>query len=48
LLITLRGTPFVKMVPLRANKNDLFGFMVGKARILGYIESPVWPNSKKT
>jgi len=45
LLITLRGTAF-KIVPVRAHKNDIFGFMVGKARIFGDLESPVWPSSK--
>jgi prevent-host-death family protein len=40
-VITRRGTPVVKVVPVEPEKNDLFGFMAGEARIVGDIESPI-------
>jgi prevent-host-death family protein len=42
-LITKRGTPVAKIVPVRSKKEDLFGFMAGKFEIVGNIESPVVP-----
>jgi prevent-host-death family protein len=40
-IITKRGTPVVKVVPVAAQKNSLFGFMAGKVKIVGDIESPI-------
>ena len=40
-IVTRRGTPIVKLVPVRKNKDDIFGFMKGKGRIVGDIESPI-------
>lgn len=42
-LVTKRGKPVVKVVPVETEKDDLFGFMAGKFKITGDIESPVWP-----
>lgn len=39
-VVTRRGTPVVKVVPVRKKKDDLFGFMKGKGKIVGDIESP--------
>lgn len=40
----------VKVVPVEPEKNDIFGFMIGKVRIVGDIESPIpveWEVEKK-
>jgi prevent-host-death family protein len=42
-VVTKRGKPVVKVVPAAAEKSDLFGFMVGRMKIIGDIESPVVP-----
>jgi prevent-host-death family protein len=42
-IVTKRGKPVVKVIPIRPEKDDIFGFMVGKAKIIGDIESPVVP-----
>ena len=41
-LITKRGEPVAKLVPADndADKDDLFGFMAGKGKIIGDIVSP--------
>lgn len=49
-IVTKRGTPVVKVVPVEPEKNDIFGFMVGKVRIVGDIEAPIpveWEVEKK-
>jgi prevent-host-death family protein len=40
-VITKRGTPVAKIVPVISKKQDLFGFMAGEFKIVGDIESPV-------
>ena len=40
-VVTRRGTPVVKVVPIRKKKDDIFGFMKGKVKIIGDIESPI-------
>jgi prevent-host-death family protein len=42
-LITKRGTPVAKVVPVASQKEDLFGFMAGEFKIIDDIESPVTP-----
>ncbi len=42
-IITKRGTPVAKVVPVASNKEDLFGFMAGEFKIVGDIESPMIP-----
>lgn len=42
-IVTKRGKPVVKVVPVEPEKDDLFGFMAGKVKIVGDIESPVVP-----
>jgi prevent-host-death family protein len=49
-VITRRGKPLVKVVPVPPEKNGLFGFMAGKVKIVGDIESPIpvkWGGSEK-
>lgn len=43
IVITKRGKPVAKLVPAETEKkDDLFGFLEGKARIVGDIVSPVF------
>jgi prevent-host-death family protein len=39
IIVTKRGTPVVKVAPAQSEKNDIFGFMMGKVKIVGDIES---------
>jgi len=43
LIVTKRGKPVVKVVPVESEKDDIFGFMADKFDIVGDIESPVVP-----
>jgi prevent-host-death family protein len=40
-VVTKRGAPLVKVVPVRSKRSSIFGFMKGKGRIVGDIESPI-------
>jgi len=40
-LITKRGKPVAKLAPVEKEKDDIFGFLKGKGRILGHIVSPI-------
>jgi prevent-host-death family protein len=42
-VVTKRGVPLVKVVPVELAKTDLFGFMAGEFSVIGDIESPVVP-----
>ena len=42
-IVTKRGKPVVKVVPVESEQNDLFGFMAGKFKIVGDIEAPLVP-----
>jgi prevent-host-death family protein len=42
-IVTKRGKPVVKVVPVESEKDDIFGFMKGEFKIVGDIESPVVP-----
>lgn len=44
-LITKRGTPVAKVVPV-ASRKQVFGFMAGEFKIVGDIESAVVPLDK--
>ncbi len=49
-IVTKRGSPVVKVVPIPTDKNDIFGFLTGKVKIIGDIESPIpvaWEVTKK-
>ena len=49
-IVTKRGAPVVKVVPVESEKNDIFGLMAGKVKIVGDIESPIpveWEVTKK-
>ena len=42
-LVTKHGKPVVKVVPAEAQDDNIFGYMAGKARIVGDIVSPITP-----
>jgi prevent-host-death family protein len=43
LVITKRGKPVAKLVPVSTVKDDFIGRLKGRIRIVGDIESPVVP-----
>jgi prevent-host-death family protein len=43
LVITKRGKPVAKLVPVESRKDNWIGRLNGKMRIVGDIESPVVP-----
>lgn len=42
-LVTKRGKPVAKLVPVEGSEDDFIGSLKGIIRILGDIESPVEP-----
>lgn len=51
IVITKRGKPVAKLVPVTGQKDDIFGFFKGKAKITGDVVSPAlsleeWGNLK--
>jgi prevent-host-death family protein len=40
-VITKRGKPVAKLVPINTDKDEIFGFLAGKGKITGDIVSPV-------
>ncbi len=40
-VITKRGKPVAKLVPVEKEKDDIFGFMKGKITVLGDIVTPI-------
>jgi prevent-host-death family protein len=42
-IITKRGSPIAKLVPMDKPNHDVFGCMAGTAAIIGDIEAPVVP-----
>jgi prevent-host-death family protein len=50
-VITKHGKPVAKLVPVTKEKDDIFGFLAGKAKITGDVVSPAlsleeWGNLK--
>jgi antitoxin (DNA-binding transcriptional repressor) of toxin-antitoxin stability system len=43
IIVTKRGKPVVKIIPIRPEKDDIVGFMANDFEIVGDIESPVVP-----
>jgi len=39
-LITKRGKPVAKLVPVGNEKDDIFGFLKGKGKVTGDVVSP--------
>ena len=42
-IVTKRGKPVVKVVPVKPEQDDIFGSMADEVKIVGDIESPVVP-----
>lgn len=42
-LITKHGKPVAKLVPAEKRRDDIFGYMAGKAKIVGDIVGAVTP-----
>jgi prevent-host-death family protein len=42
-LITKHGKPVAKLVPVDKQRDDIFGYMAGKAKIVGDIVGPTTP-----
>lgn len=40
-IVTKLGSPVVNVVPVQATDGELFGFMAGKFKVIGDIESPL-------
>ncbi len=40
-VVTKRGAPMVKVIPIRPEKDDIFGFLKDELIIVGDIESPI-------
>jgi prevent-host-death family protein len=40
-VITKHGRPVVQIIPVESNQDDIFGFLVGKGRIVGDIENTI-------
>ena len=39
-VITKRGKPVAKLVPINTDKDEIFGFLAGKGEVTGDIVSP--------
>lgn len=42
-VITKRGKPVAKLIPIDRKKKSILGFMEGEFKIVGDIESPAYP-----
>ncbi len=42
-VVTKHGKPVVKLVPAKTKDDSIFGYMVGKAKIVGDLVSPITP-----
>jgi prevent-host-death family protein len=40
-IITKRGKPVAKLVPVEKQKDEIFGFLKGKVTVLGDVVSPI-------
>ena len=40
-VITKHGKPVVRLVPAQKNEDDIFGYMIGKAKIVGDVMNTV-------
>jgi prevent-host-death family protein len=42
-IVTKRGKPVVKVIPIKPENDDIFGSMADEVKIVGDIEAPVVP-----
>jgi len=40
-MVTKHGKPVVQISPVESDENEIFGFLVGKGRIVGDIENSI-------
>lgn len=40
-VITKRGKPVAKLVPINAGKDDIYGYMAGMGKVIGDVVKPV-------
>jgi antitoxin (DNA-binding transcriptional repressor) of toxin-antitoxin stability system len=40
-VVTKHGKPVVRIIPAESDENEIFGFLAGKGRIIGDIESTI-------
>ena len=40
-VVTKHGQPVVQIIPAESDEDDIFGFLAGKGRIIGDIESTI-------
>lgn len=40
-VVTKHGKPVVQIIPFQSDQDDIFGFLVGKGRIVGDIEQTI-------
>ncbi|MFZ0138792.1 MAG: type II toxin-antitoxin system Phd/YefM family antitoxin [Candidatus Sulfotelmatobacter sp.] len=43
IVVTKHGKPVVKLVPAEKQEDDIFGYMAGRAKIVGDIVGPITP-----
>ena len=43
-MVTKHGKPVVQISPVESDENEIFGFLAGKARIVGDIENTIPPS----
>jgi prevent-host-death family protein len=41
-IITKHGKPVAKLVPVGAEKDEIYGFLAGKGRVVGDVVSPAF------
>jgi prevent-host-death family protein len=40
-VVTKHGKPVVRIIPAESDEDEIFGFMTGKGRIIGDVESTI-------
>jgi prevent-host-death family protein len=47
-VITKQGAPVVQVALVGSGSGDIFGFLAGEFKIVGDIESPMFPEKRRT
>jgi len=40
-MVTKHGKPVVKIIPVKSDEDEIFGFLAGKVRIVGDVENTI-------
>ena len=43
-MVTKHGKPVVKIIPVKSDEDEIFGFLAGKVRIVGDVENTIPPS----